>query len=138
MVGFRITVVDDRTEFANAERFPEADVTIAADYGTAFRRLNISSSTFIVIVTRAHQSDEQILEQAVATPARYIGMIGSMRKVRTTFEHLRARGISRDSLGRVHAPVGLEIGAVTPEEIAASIVAELINTRRRGPGSETH
>jgi xanthine dehydrogenase accessory factor len=134
-VGFRITVVDDRADVASAQRFPEADQTLVLDYATAFRHLRIRPSTYIVIVTRGHEPDELVLEQALATSACYIGMIGSKRKVRTTFEHLDARGVHVEQLERVHAPIGMDIGAITPEEIAISIVAELIRLRRRGPAS---
>lgn len=130
MAGFRVTIVDDRPKFANPQRFPEAAHTIAIDYMEAFDELTIKSSTYIVIVTRGHRYDEDILEQAVKTPARYIGMIGSRRKVLTTYEHLVERGIPLEALKRVHAPMGIEIGAVTAEEIGISIVAELIKNRR--------
>lgn len=132
MAGFRVTIVDDRTEFANPERFPEAAATLCVEFATVFQHLTIKPSTFIVIVTRGHRSDEEILEHAVSTPARYIGMIGSRRKVLTTFEHLVERGVSPDTLGRVHAPIGIDIGAVTAEEIGISIVAELVHARRGG------
>ncbi len=140
-VGFRVLLVDDRSEVATAERFPEADQILVLDFATAFRNLSIRPSTSLVIVTRGHESDELVLEQALAAPACYIGMIGSRRKVRTTFEHLAARGISVEQLARVSAPIGMDIGAVTPEEIAISIVAELIRVRRQGPsrtGSMSH
>jgi xanthine dehydrogenase accessory factor len=130
--GFRVTVVDDRKEYANAQRFPEATRTLAAGFSEAFRELTIKPSTYIVIVTRGHRFDEEILEHAVGTQARYIGMIGSKRKVLNTFEHLVERGISIGSLKRVHAPMGLEIGAVTAEEIGISVVAQLIHVRRGG------
>ncbi len=128
--GFRVTVIDDRKEYANAERFPEADRTVAVEFHDAFNHVTVGPSTYIVIVTRGHRSDEEVLEGAVRTPAKYVGMIGSRRKVLTTYEHLLARGVPIDSLRRVHAPVGLEIGAVTAEEIGVSIVAELIRVRR--------
>ncbi len=130
MAGFRITVVDDREQYANPQRFPDAAQTIATDFPEAFRRLTIKPSTYIVIVTRGHRFDEEILEEALKTSARYIGMIGSKRKVFTTYEHLVERGVAIDSLKRVHAPMGIEIGAVTAEEIGISIVAELIAVRR--------
>jgi xanthine dehydrogenase accessory factor len=132
MAGFRVTIVDDRKEFANPERFPEAAETICVEFANAFQYLTVKPSTFIVIVTRGHRSDEEILEHAVTTPARYIGMIGSRRKVLTTFERLVEHGVSPEALGRVHAPIGLDIGAVTAEEIGISIVAELVYARRGG------
>lgn len=128
--GFKVTIVDDRKEYANPERFPEASHTLAVEFRDAFSHLTVKPSTYIVIVTRGHRSDEDVLEQAVKTSAKYIGMIGSKRKVLTTYEHLVERGVSIDALKRVHAPMGIEIGAVTPDEIAVSIVAQLINVRR--------
>jgi xanthine dehydrogenase accessory factor len=132
LCGFKIAVIDDRAEFASAERFPEAGVILAEDFTKSFARLKIDKSSYIVIVTHGHRHDEVVLEQAVGTPAKYIGMIGSKTKNETIFSHLRDRGISKEQLDRVHAPIGLEIGAQTPEEIAVSILAELIKVRRSG------
>jgi len=128
--GFRVTIVDDRKEYANPQRFPEAVCTIAGDFLEVFAGLTVKPSTYIVIVTRGHRSDEEILEQAVKTPAKYIGMIGSKRKVLTTYEHLLERGVSIQALKRVHAPMGIEIGATTAEEIGVSVVSQLIAVRR--------
>lgn len=130
MAGFRVTIVDDRPEYANAERFPEADTTVALDFVEAIQHIEIKPSTYIVIVTRGHRSDEEILSRVVSSPAKYIGMIGSRRKVLTTYEHLVEHGVSVESLKRIHAPIGLEIGATTAEEIGISIVAQLIAVRR--------
>ena len=130
MAGFRVTVVDDRPEYANMQRFPEAHRTLAVDFDAAWDQMAVRPSTSIVIVTRGHKYDERVLERAVRTPARYIGMIGSKRKVIATFEHLVGRGISRELLRNIHAPIGLAIGASTAEEIAVSITAELIAARR--------
>ncbi len=130
LAGFLVTIVDDREKFSNKERFPEAEQTIAMDFGEALEHVKIKESTYVLIITRGHQYDEEILKRVIKTPARYIGMIGSKRKVLTTYEHLTERGISIQALKRVHAPVGIEIGAVTAEEIAISIVAQLINARR--------
>lgn len=132
MAGFRVTIVDDREKFANETRFPEASQTLAADFEQAFGKISISGSTSLVIVTRGHRYDELVLERALGTPASYIGMIGSKRKVATAFAHLSEKGVPPEALGRVHAPIGLDIGAVTAEEIAVSIVAELIHARRDG------
>jgi xanthine dehydrogenase accessory factor len=132
LAGFRVTVVDDRREYANPARFPEASQTLAVEFYDAFNHLTVKHSTYIVIVTRGHRSDEEVLEQAVKTPAKYIGMIGSRRKVLTTYEHLVERGVPVEALMRVHAPMGIEIGAVTTEEIGISVVAQLINVRRGG------
>lgn len=130
MVGFRIVVIDDRVEFANAERFPEADETMAGEIAPLLPKLNINGSSYIVIVTRGHQHDAQVLEWAVTTQAAYVGMIGSRKKVATLFSHLQSKGITQAQLDRVHAPIGLAIGAETPEEIAVSIIAEVIQIRR--------
>jgi xanthine dehydrogenase accessory factor len=132
LVGFNITVIDDRAEFTHAERFPEADVILAEDFTQSFPRVKIDKSSYIVIVTHGHQHDEVVLEWAVGTPAKYIGMIGSKTKNEAIFSHLLAGGISREQLDGVHAPIGLEIEAQTPEEIAVSILAEVIKVRRSG------
>jgi len=130
MAGFRVTVIDDRPEYANPQRFPEAYRTLAVGFDDSWGQIQIRSSTSIVIVTRGHKFDERLLERAVKTQARYIGMIGSRRKVVATFANLVRRGISRDLLRDVHAPIGLNIGALTAEEIGVSITAELIAVRR--------
>jgi xanthine dehydrogenase accessory factor len=130
LCGFNITVIDDRAEFAHAERFPEAEVILAEDFTKSFPQVKIDKSSYIVIVTHGHRHDEVVLEWVVGTPARYIGMIGSKTKNETIYSHLLAKGITREQLDRVHAPIGLEIGAQTPEEIAVSILAELIKIRR--------
>jgi xanthine dehydrogenase accessory factor len=131
MVDFRVTIIDDRPEFANAERFPEADETIAEEIAAVTKRLDINSSSYIVIVTRGHQKDTQVLQWAATTPAGYIGMIGSKRKIHTVFSYLKTKGISQEQLDRVHSPIGLPIGAETPEEIAVSIMAEIIQVRHQ-------
>ncbi len=130
IAGFGVTIVDDRKEYANPDRFPEAVRTLAVEFHDAFEQLTIKHSTYIIITTRGHRSDEEILERALKTPAKYIGMIGSKRKVLTTYEHLVERGTSVQDLRRVHAPMGIELGAVTAEEIGISVVAELIHVRR--------
>ena len=129
-IGFKVTVIDDRPEFASPQRFPEADSTVNEDFTNAFTKLKITKTSYIVIITHGHKYDELVLEKALATQARYIGMIGSKNKVRTIFEHLRSRGISLEVLDRVHAPIGLDIGAESPAEIAVSIAAEIIEDRR--------
>ena len=129
--GFRVVVVDDRPAFANKERFPEADETLVLPMETALSHLPIDRTAFIVAVTRGHQHDEPVIEQAIRTPACYIGMIGSRRKVAILWERLKARGATQEDLDRVHAPIGLSIGADTPGEIAVSIVAQLISVRRQ-------
>ena len=130
LVGFKIAVIDDRPEFATSERFPEAEQTLATDFAEAFSKLTIDKSDYIVIVTYAHKGDEVVLEGALKTEAKYIGMIGSRAKNEVVFSHLRAKGIWQELLDKVHTPVGLKINAQTPEEIAVSILAEMIQVRR--------
>ena len=133
--GFTVTVVDDRQEYAHPGRFPDDVRTLSKSWSDAFAELHVKQSTSIVIVTRGHESDREVLRQAMTTPARYIGMIGSGRKVTATYARLQEEGVPIALLKRVHAPIGLEIGAVTAEEIAVSIVAELIQVRRGSQSS---
>jgi xanthine dehydrogenase accessory factor len=128
--GFEVTVVDDREAYANKERFPETRVCIAEDFEKACAKLDPGENAYIVIVTRGHRDDMRVLQWAVDTRARYVGMIGSRRKVLTTYKELEKQGVPASRFERVHAPIGLEIGAVTPEEIAVAIVAELIAVKR--------
>jgi xanthine dehydrogenase accessory factor len=130
IAGFDVTVVDDRAAYASRERFPDAQEVIAEDFEKAMLRLAPSESSYIVIVTRGHRDDMRVLRWAVGTPARYIGMIGSKRKTITIFKELQKEGLPAQLFDRVHAPVGLDIGAITPEEIAVAITAELIAKRR--------
>ncbi|MFC1863965.1 XdhC family protein [Thermodesulfobacteriota bacterium] len=130
MLGFKVVVIDDREDFANPDRFPDADETIAQDLDDVFPMLKLNNFSYVVIVTRGHQLDEKVLEWAMNTDARYIGMIGSSKKNRTVFSHLESRGVSKELLEKVHAPIGLDIKAETPEEIAVSIMAEIIMVRR--------
>jgi len=127
--GFLITVVDDRESFANATRFPMA-AEIFTSYEESFAKLQPNSSTYIVIVTRGHKDDMRVLAWAVRTQARYVGMIGSRRKVLSVYHALEKEGYTHEEFGLVHAPIGLDIGALTPEEIAVSIAAELVAVRR--------
>lgn len=129
--GFDVTVVDDRENYANRERFPLAKEVIAEDYDQAMSHLSPPEASYIVIVTRGHRDDMRVLRWAVQTPARYVGMIGSKRKTITIFRELVKEGIPEHLFERVHAPVGFDIGAITPEEIAIAITAELIAARRR-------
>ncbi len=128
-VNFKVVVIDDREMFANRERFPEADEVIVAEFEKCFDQISIDESSYIVIVTRGHLYDGFVLEQAVKTNARYIGMIGSKKKIRTLYQHLMEKGIPKEALDRVHAPIGIDIHSETPEEIGVSIVAELIKAR---------
>jgi xanthine dehydrogenase accessory factor len=132
-VHFRVAVIDDREMFANRERFPEVDEVIVSEFEKCFDQLSVDDSSYIVIVTRGHLYDGFVLEQAMKTSARYIGMIGSKKKIGTLFQGLKKKGISKEMLSRVHAPIGLEINSETPEEIAVSIVAELIKVRGEIP-----
>jgi xanthine dehydrogenase accessory factor len=128
-VHFKVVVIDDREMFANRERFPEADEVIVSKFEECFDRFAIDESSYIVIVTRGHLYDGFVLEQAVKTNARYIGMIGSKKKIRTLYENLIEKGVPKETLNRVHAPIGLDIHSETPEEIGVSIIAELIKAR---------
>ncbi|MEM6332045.1 MAG: XdhC/CoxI family protein [Planctomycetota bacterium] len=130
--GFEITVIDDRADAASEARFPNAD-RIIAPIDAELRRTALGDNDYVVIVTRGHRHDGQALEAVVRSNARYIGLIGSRRKVIAIYESLMELGVTRDQLGRVHAPIGLRIGAVSPEEIAISIAAELIAIRRGQP-----
>ncbi len=132
--GFTIGIIDDREAFANPQRFPMAG-EIFTSYEDAFARLQPNASSYIVIVTRGHKDDMRVLRWAVEQPARYIGMIGSKRKVLSVYQALVLEGVATEKFTHVHAPVGLEIGALTPEEIAISITAELIAIRRNASGA---
>lgn len=133
MAGFRVAVIDDRAEFATSERFPEAEQVIAEKFSLAFPRLKVNRSGYLVIVTRGHAGDQEVLEWALTTEARYIGMIGSKKKIRTLYQNLEAKGVPPERLQRVFAPIGLDIGALTPEEIAVAIVGQMIQVRRESP-----
>ncbi len=122
---FQLTVVDDRPDYASRKRFPGTE-TVCCDYAETFDRVHIDPGSFIVIVTRGHRADRICLERAVETDARYIGMIGSKRKVLMTYKNLIDQGVSRERLARIHAPVGLDLSAAGAPEIAVSILAELI------------
>jgi len=132
-VGFRTTVMDDRAEFANRERFPAADEVVVLDsFAGCFQGHAINRDSYLVIVTRGHMHDRDVLEQALRTDAGYVGMIGSRKKRDAIYTNLLANGTAQEQLDRVHCPIGLSIGADTPEEIAVSIVGELIQQRARG------
>jgi len=128
-VHFKVVVIDDREVFANRSRFPDADEVIVSEFERCFDQLNIDDSSYIVIVTRGHLYDGFVLEQAVKSEARYIGMIGSKKKIRTLYQNLMEKGMKKEVLDRVHAPIGIDINSETPEEIAVSIVAQLIKVR---------
>lgn len=129
-LDFRITVVDDRADYADPARFPGGTEVLVRDIEATLRGWPLDARSYVVIVTRGHQHDHQALAAVVGRPARYIGLIGSKRKLRLIFDDLQAAGVSEDALAQVHSPIGLAIGGVTVPEIAVSIAAELIQVRR--------
>jgi xanthine dehydrogenase accessory factor len=129
-LGFRIAVVDDRVRYASRERFPGAEDIYVESWEKVFDLLPVKDSSYILIATRGHKFDFQCLRYALQTPAKYIGLLGSRRKTAIFFEKLTTEGVPAEQLARVFAPVGLEIGSETPEEIAVSIAAELIAVRK--------
>lgn len=133
--GFDPIVTDDRSSYATRERFPAAREVHALDFDQAMQKLDPTEGSYIVIVTRGHRDDMRILRWAVQTRARYVGMIGSKRKVIGIYKTLQSEGLAANLFQRVHAPVGIDIGAVTPEEIAVAITAELIAIRRKSTAS---
>ena len=138
LAGFEPIVVDDRSSYATQERFPAAHEIHALDFDEAMTKLEPNETSYIVIVTRGHRDDLRILRWAVQTRARYIGMIGSKRKVIGIFKTLQEEGLPEHLFDHVHSPVGLDIGAVTPEEIAVAITAELIAVRRHAESDLPH
>ena len=133
-VGFRLFVVDDREEFANPERFPEAEIVRSGEYAETIRGLPINANTFIVVATRGHRYDDAALAAAMETPASYVGLLGSRRKTILIYEELLQRGWPIERVKAVHAPIGLDIGGRTPEEIAISIMGEILAFRLGGSG----
>lgn len=131
--GFRVLVADDRPEFLTAERFPNAETQVIS-FPKLRSRVPVDSHTSVVIVTRSHEHDEVVLRQFLDQPLAYLGLMGSQTKVRQMFRRLRDEGYSAEQLERVRAPIGLDIGAETPAELAVSIVAELVQARRGGSG----
>lgn len=134
-LGYRVFVVDDREEFANPERFPYAEQTVVAPYDEWPKHLEVNVNSFVVAATRGHRFDDMALESALTTRARYIGLLGSRRKNMMIYQRLSMEGIPVERLKEVHAPIGLDIGALTPEELAVSIMSEIIMVRRGGKGS---
>lgn len=130
--GWNVTLVDDRAEYADAARHPDAARVVTSDYGEISPMLGIDEECYVVVATRGHQHDALLVDQLARMPTRYVGMLGSRRKVALTWRLLERWGVARDRLDRVHAPVGIAIGADTPEEIAVSVVAEMIAVRRAG------
>lgn len=134
-LDFHVAVLDDREDFADPELLPEADEVICEDFETALDRYPIGANTAIVMVTRGHKQDELSLRRCLGRSAGYVGMIGSKRRTAAVLEHLREEGFDVDELAKVRTPIGLTIGAETPEEIAISIMAEVVMLRRGGDGS---
>ncbi|HLB28924.1 MAG TPA: XdhC/CoxI family protein [Dehalococcoidia bacterium] len=135
LCGFRVVVLDDRPEYADPERFPLASQVLCDDFVSTLRSFPITADTHIVLVTRGHKHDEASLRVVVGSPAAYVGMIGSRRRVTTILQHLLADGYPRETVERVRTPIGLDIGAETPAEIAVSIIAEIIMLQRGGTGA---
>ena len=133
-LGFRIFVIDDREEFSNADRFPEAEQTVVSDYASGFKKLPIGTNSFIVIATRGHRYDTAATAAAMRTPASYVGLLGSRRKTILIYEELFAQGFTMEQVKSVRSPIGLSISARTPEEIALSIMAEIVAFRLGGDG----
>jgi xanthine dehydrogenase accessory factor len=131
-VGFRVTVIDDRDDFANHDRFPGCNV-LAADFSTVLRDLNLNHSHYVVVITRGHEHDVDCLMETLKQDTAYVGLIGSRRRVRFVIEILENKGITKERLQTIFTPIGTPIGAESPEEIALSIIAELVCVRRKGP-----
>jgi xanthine dehydrogenase accessory factor len=129
-VGFRVHVVDDRAKFANRERFPDASEIVVEDIADWLVDADIPPSAYVVVLTRGHRQDYDVLRALAGRPLRYVGLIGSRAKIARLTERLTGDGVDSGWLRALHAPVGLDIGAVTPEEIAVSIMAELVAARR--------
>ena len=130
MLGFHVTVIDDRASFANRDRFPQADEIIVKPFTDAIESLALDGHCYLVSVTRGHSFDEEVVRAALMQPCGFVGMIGSRRRVKATLERIGASGVPKDRLADVHAPLGVAIGGETPEEIAISIIAEIIRERR--------
>jgi xanthine dehydrogenase accessory factor len=131
LAGFGAVVIDNRESFANRERFPDALAVHAGEYEDVFPTLAVNETSYIIIVTRGHRDDMRVLKLALGTPARYLAMIGSKRKVINVIRELEKEGIPRTAFERIYAPMGLDIGAISPEEIAISVAAEMIAVRRK-------
>lgn len=137
ILGFEVIVVDDREDFATKERFANADEVLCIPFDTVPERIPIDRSTYLVLVTRAHEHDEEVLRQVADSPAPYIGMIGSKRRVITVYRRLLAEGVTQEQLRRIYAPVGLKINARTPQEIAVAVLAEIVSVKRHGEGNHS-
>ena len=132
MLGMEVAIIDDREDYANEDRFPYEANVICGDFGEELEQFPITANTFIVLVSRGHKVDELALRTVVERGAGYVGMIGSKRRTRTVLQHLAEAGLDPDALDKVFTPIGLDIGAETPEEIAVSVLGEIILVRRGG------
>jgi xanthine dehydrogenase accessory factor len=133
LIDFEVVVIDDRPQYANKKRFPQADQVIAAPFRSTLHDWSIDADTFIVLVTRGHSHDVECLLEVIDSPARYIGMIGSKRRVQAVFDLLeQEQGIPREKFDRIYAPIGLDIGAESPAEIGVCIIAEIVKVYRGG------
>ena len=132
LAGFSVTVLDDRDDFANAERFPNAHVLVVDSLDDVLSEITVHKDCYVVIVTRGHEHDKTVLQQMLTTPAKYIGMIGSKSKRDGLYQRLREEGVTDEAIARCHCPIGLPLGGRTPEEIAVSIMAEIIQTKAQG------
>jgi xanthine dehydrogenase accessory factor len=132
LMDFSVTVIDDRPEFANESRFPGVDRIVVDDFALALSRVTVTADTYAVLVTRGHVHDRHALEHMLKTPARYIGVIGSKTRIRTLMRSLRQEGFVSENLERIYAPIGLDLAAETPSEIAIAIAAEIVDVRRGG------
>ena len=135
-LGYRVYIVDDRPEFSNEGRFPYAEQTIVTPYDRWSDHLNVNVNSYLVVATRGHRYDDMALESALKTRARYIGLLGSRRKTLMIYRRLIEQGITKERIKEVYAPIGLNIGALTPEEIAVSVMSEIIMVRRGGDGGQ--
>ena len=138
ILGFKVVVMDDRDEFCNQERFPSATQCLVGDVGELLAAATITPSTYIVIITRGHAYDQIALEQTINSKASYLGMIGSKKKVQVIYNNLRQQGIAESLIERVYAPIGMDIGAKTAEEIGISILAEIIAHKYGKSGKQTN
>ena len=132
MLGMEVAIIDDREDYANEERFPYEAQVICGDFAEELERFPITANTYIVLVSRGHKVDELALRTVAERNAGYVGMIGSKRRTRTVLQHLAEEGVDKDELDKVFTPIGLDIGAETPEEIAVSVLGEIILVRRGG------
>ncbi len=133
LMDYHVVVIDDRILFANRERFPEADEVVVGDMAETVKNLDITSTTYVVLITRGHKYDEPCLRELLGRPAKYIGMIGSKRRIKACFERFKEEEhVSEEIISRVYAPIGLDIATETPEEIALGILGEIIRVRRGG------